>query len=214
MVEADRTRACEGWSRPSLRPSPPCRHAGSGWRGRRSPHSCLSRQSEDVPVNPYLAKLKAFARGKTPPSVTDKTDKTPIGVGSASFVSSRGSPFSSDRASGVYYNQGLKHEKTGASEAGEKPPPQALTKLTKPLPAPLEAILDRFPGAEIVSLCRYDVPDHSQLEPLAPAGHVPGTCAQCRDGSARRWLDRRRNVIVWLHLECRRHYWLRGNERS
>jgi hypothetical protein len=80
------------------------------------------------------------------------------------------------------------------------------------LSAPLEAILARFPGAEVVRLTRYDVPDHSQLEPLAPAGHVLGICAQCRDqdGMARRWLDRRRNVVVWLHLECRRHYWLTG----
>jgi hypothetical protein len=74
----------------------------------------------------------------------------------------------------------------------------------------LEAILDRFPGAEIASLCRYDVPSSSQLEPLAPAGRTLGICAQChdQDGKAVRWLDRRRSVIVWLHAECRRHYWL------
>jgi hypothetical protein len=169
-------------------------------------------------VNPYLAKLKAIAREKTRTPVPDKTDKTPVEVGSVSFGSTRGGPFSPDGASGVYYNQGLKDEKTWASEAGEKPLPEALTKLTKPieapfadaLPGPLEAILARFPGAEIVSLTRYDVPDPSQLEPVAMADHWPGTCAQCRDpdGMEARWLDRRRNVVIWLRPECRRHYWL------
>jgi hypothetical protein len=72
----------------------------------------------------------------------------------------------------------------------------------------LEVILDRFPGAEIVSLCCYDLRDHSQLEPLNTAGHLASTCAQCRDqdGRAARWLDKRWNAVVWLHTECRRHW--------
>jgi len=79
------------------------------------------------------------------------------------------------------------------------------------LPASLEAILARFPGSEIVSVTRYDVPGPSELEPLDTAGRESGVCAQCRDpdGQATRWLDRRRNVVVWLHSECRRHYWAR-----
>jgi hypothetical protein len=87
--------------------------------------------------------------------------------------------------------------------------PEAPSKSSKPvLPAALEAILARFPGTEIVSVRRYDLPEPSQLEPLAMADHPPDVCAQCRDpdGLALRWLDRRQNIVVWLHKECRRHY--------
>jgi len=93
----------------------------------------------------------------------------------------------------------------GGIPQNEKSSPSVVT-----LSTGLEAILTRFPGSEIVSLTRYAVPDPSQLEPLAPVGHVPGTCAQCQDpdGQATRWLDKCRNVVVWLHPECRRRYWL------
>ena len=42
----------------------------------------------------YLEQLRAVKSGNAPPPRTDKTDKTPIGVGSVSFVSPEGSPLS------------------------------------------------------------------------------------------------------------------------
>lgn len=42
----------------------------------------------------YLDRLRALKSEKGPPPRTDKTDKTPTGIGSVSFVSPWGAPFS------------------------------------------------------------------------------------------------------------------------